>query len=487
MKVEIVAAIVSWIGILYLSSPDISQNKEETENSQVSNISIIFEIIQYACNFCDYISLIWLRKCIKYRYLFMDLFVCFWITLSCLDLYFFLKLPDKLKTASLIILFYRVITMMMGHLNILFLDSGKSTPDSGKIHSRIRYLATTALNYIELLIWSSVFTIWLQPVGHKPIEFVKSFTSVFHVLYYNFVTSITLGSSEQYPISTSTIAQTHTILLIVLSILIFAVIINIVINISKDQERYWDKEKMTTNYWDWRASRMNLVGWVHHSKLCDRIRLLVKNSKLFPFLDIGCGNGVMLKDDYDFGFYAIGIDISSAMLRQAKLIKLQRYSLVQAEGLHLPITDNSIGIVLLRMVLHNINDHPSDILSEVYRVLKKNGSVIIIEGVPPEDSCTHFFKSVLLRVHSRHFFQKEEISRLLCIQGFRSVKTERLILPQQSIRQWLTSAVKKESLKNKIYQKHLNMPPTCRRAYKARKKDDDLLIDFHFELTTGIK
>jgi len=208
-----------------------------------SDFSFVYWAVQALSVICRAISLQPISKRVRYPYIFMDAFVLVWLSLSYLLFYLFPKLSLPAQVfCTLLLLFYRITTMVMAHLSILFLGLGKTTDRDGQIHSRLRYLLLTTLNYFEFLAWSSVFTLWLQPIHTKAIAYSEQFLSRFHVLYYNFVTSSTLGYGDIHPEASSVPAQAQVILETWFSILILTVIVNIVVNIRPDKERVRPKE-----------------------------------------------------------------------------------------------------------------------------------------------------------------------------------------------------------------------------------------------------
>ncbi len=97
-------------------------------------------------------------------------------------------------------------------------------------------------------------------------------------------------------------------------------------------------------------------------------------------IDLGCGNARNLIPFKDFECY--GIDFSEEMLRYAELlskkhglkIKLKKSSLEK-----LDFKDNFFDFVLMLASLHHIetNEKRINTLKEIYRILKKDGIVLI--------------------------------------------------------------------------------------------------------------
>ncbi len=99
--------------------------------------------------------------------------------------------------------------------------------------------------------------------------------------------------------------------------------------------------------------------------------------------DIGCGNGRHLIPCALNCKKAIGIDISKKLLKITKeKIKKQKFEntiLLHSNILNIPLKDNILDSALCIATLHNIKGRNNRIksLKEIYRILKKNGEVII--------------------------------------------------------------------------------------------------------------
>jgi tRNA (uracil-5-)-methyltransferase TRM9 len=99
--------------------------------------------------------------------------------------------------------------------------------------------------------------------------------------------------------------------------------------------------------------------------------------------DIGCGNGRHLLACAENNSHVVGVDISQKML---KIVKdklsnknIVNVSLIHADVVELPLTDNSLDVVLFVASLHNIKgkEHRRRALKEIARVLKPKGVALI--------------------------------------------------------------------------------------------------------------
>lgn len=151
------------------------------------------------------------------------------------------------------------------------------------------------------------------------------------------------------------------------------------------------------------------------------------------FLDIGCGNGVlsfMVKKKFD---HVYGIDGSVTALQKMKANGGGIPILTDLDGDLLPIADRSMDMVSCLDVMEHVFD-PEKLITEVYRVLKRNGIFILttpnirfidhirsilIEGQFPKTSHDEFCYDG----GHIHYFTFKDVRKLLEKSGF-SIKLE---------------------------------------------------------------
>ncbi|MGB9876962.1 MAG: class I SAM-dependent methyltransferase [bacterium] len=102
------------------------------------------------------------------------------------------------------------------------------------------------------------------------------------------------------------------------------------------------------------------------------VRAALKGVKIDKVLDVGCGTGGNLSL---FNGFVVGVDVSMKALSLARRRKKDALlCLGQAENL--PFKDNSFDLVLALDLLEHLPDDMKG-LSEMHRVLKKGGSLLI--------------------------------------------------------------------------------------------------------------
>ena len=108
-------------------------------------------------------------------------------------------------------------------------------------------------------------------------------------------------------------------------------------------------------------------------------RYLVENNCSGRLLDIGCGHAQKTYVFHKLGFEVTGIDGDSERIEHARAaypgLDLRHFKFES----NLPFEDNSFDIVFASSVFQYL-DHDS-VISECKRVLKKGGSIILIENL----------------------------------------------------------------------------------------------------------
>lgn len=118
------------------------------------------------------------------------------------------------------------------------------------------------------------------------------------------------------------------------------------------------------------------------------------------WVDLGCGSGVLTKELLDRGALVVAVDGSPHMLSQARTYVGAGYgsmlTWIEGDVQHLSgIPDGSMDGVLCSSVVEYV-DNPSVLLSEVARVLRPHGILII--SMPPRLSVVRTAQKVVRRI-----------------------------------------------------------------------------------------
>lgn len=100
-------------------------------------------------------------------------------------------------------------------------------------------------------------------------------------------------------------------------------------------------------------------------------------------LDIGCGTGTNLSFYHPAGCEVFGIDLSPAMVEMARKKLGDRAEILLGDASQMPYVDNLYDLVTTVMTLHEMPDQiRSTVISEMIRVLKPNGYILITDFHP---------------------------------------------------------------------------------------------------------
>lgn len=136
-------------------------------------------------------------------------------------------------------------------------------------------------------------------------------------------------------------------------------------------------------------------------------------------LEVGCGAcGIFTSYLGKNASYLVAMEIQEKHIKEAKerLSNFKNISLVRANALSIPFLDNCFDLVVCSQVLEHIKDD-SKVLSEIHRVMKKNGRLILSVPVPPE-VIKLVREDLLYDGHVREGYSLEELDRLLKKEGY---------------------------------------------------------------------
>ena len=116
---------------------------------------------------------------------------------------------------------------------------------------------------------------------------------------------------------------------------------------------------------------------------------LTVSTPLGDLLDIGCGQGRILKLLASRAHRAVGVDIDSDARRLARaellLAGTPNTTLRQGDMVSLPFDDNEFDTVILDDVLRDAKN-PAATVAEAKRLLNKGGRVLLLSAVPDADA-----------------------------------------------------------------------------------------------------
>lgn len=165
--------------------------------------------------------------------------------------------------------------------------------------------------------------------------------------------------------------------------------------------------------------RHNIFQRIWHKNKLDQVLSCIKQDLVGKILDVGCASGWFLSEISKkrsnlscFGIdpYKKAIDFGSK--------KYKSLCLQNADAHNLPFPDNYFDLIICTEVLEHV-ENPITILSEIKRVLKKNGQAII-----EMDTGNKLFQTVW-KIWTKHFVGK--VWKGAHLQHFTYIKLKNMI------------------------------------------------------------
>lgn len=160
-------------------------------------------------------------------------------------------------------------------------------------------------------------------------------------------------------------------------------------------------DKFTHNYRAIHNKNLKLTGY-SSSYFAERKILEISNqiknrNEPSRILDLGCGDGLcaFFLHNYFPNAYIYGLDISNESIQKAQQRKISRTRFSAYDGKQIPYDDESFNIIMLANMLHHVTGtrNQISILSECYRILKKNGRLFVFEHNPFNPITCHIVKN----------------------------------------------------------------------------------------------
>ncbi|HZS07500.1 MAG TPA: methyltransferase domain-containing protein [Blastocatellia bacterium] len=161
----------------------------------------------------------------------------------------------------------------------------------------------------------------------------------------------------------------------------------------------------------------------------ESLRLLVELAEVSAadtVLDVACGTGMVACAFATVASHVTGIDLTPAMLEQARLLAARRgltnISWHEGDIEALPFPDNNFSVALSRYAFHHF-PNPGVVLSEMARVCRPGGRVLIADACPPPDKADAYnhFEKLFDPSHNRAL-TLEEFQSLVSDAGLRNVR-----------------------------------------------------------------
>lgn len=133
-------------------------------------------------------------------------------------------------------------------------------------------------------------------------------------------------------------------------------------------------------------------------------------------LDVGCGPGCTALALAERGGHAVGVDLSEAMLEQARRAAAERgvrnVEFRRGDVEALPFPDASFDVVASRFSAHHYAD-PRRAVCEMARVLRRDGALLLLDSIAPEEPAFDSYLNALEVLRDPSHVRNHRISEWL--------------------------------------------------------------------------
>lgn len=190
-------------------------------------------------------------------------------------------------------------------------------------------------------------------------------------------------------------------------------------------------------------------------------------------LDVACGPGLVACEFAAHAKHVTGIDFTPMMIEQAKERQVSKgltnISWPVGDVLPLPFSDMQFSIVLTRYTSHHFLA-PAAVLSEMVRVCKPGGEVMVADVIQPPEKADAFDRLEKLRDPSHvHALTFSELATVVANSGLKNVKTAQYKV-EGELEQQLKASFPDPGDEERI-----------REMFKADLERDRMGIDIHLE------
>jgi len=243
--------------------------------------------------------------------------------------------------------------------------------------------------------------------------------------------------------------------------------------------------KTSKNYWKSRAENYDDKQRTKNKSVLKSILSIGKFNKNDIVLDVGSGTGIISNLVANKVKQVVGIDKSSDMIFKCKPMNNILY--INNDILNDIFIENSFDKITCRYVFHYIVSKQQKAMDICYKTLKKGGTIIIVEGVPPSKRVKSDFKNIFKNKLDRVVCYDDDLVKLMKRSGFKNIKVKNITIKKFSIKKWLKNHVLSQKEKDRIYNLHVNAKDYFKKDYNMVVTDNDCFIDLKISIITGKK
>jgi len=237
--------------------------------------------------------------------------------------------------------------------------------------------------------------------------------------------------------------------------------------------------------WEKRARNFTNLQWAGDRLYLSALIKAAGFSKTDIVLDVGTGTGIVAHAISPLVKQVVGLDKSPDMLKRNVPNGNVRLATgdIRKPGFEDGVFDKAIA----RHVFHHITSGTQLAMNQCYRVLKKEGLMVLSEGVPPSPEVKQDYIEIFKLKEKRLTFMEEDLVALMARAGFENIRVSILWLRKMSVRNWLANSGVPPSTQNRIFELHVNAQDYFKKAYGMVEADGDCLIDMKMAILVGQK
>jgi ubiquinone/menaquinone biosynthesis C-methylase UbiE len=240
--------------------------------------------------------------------------------------------------------------------------------------------------------------------------------------------------------------------------------------------------------WNRRSAAYGQLEWVHKQDFMSKMIHFGEPQPFMHALDVGCGTGAVGAALGPLVGGVTGIDLSEEMIARAGAAHPDRshFRFQVADVEQMPFEDDRFHLATARMVFHHVADCAKG-LSEVRRVLKPGGRLVLCEGVPPDHLTRARYEEIFALKEERHTFSEAELINLFDGAGFGNILVMPHFMRQVSLNNWLQNGALEERAIREIRRLHVEADEHFKRIYRLTERDGDVFMDWKFVIIRGDK
>jgi ubiquinone/menaquinone biosynthesis C-methylase UbiE len=185
----------------------------------------------------------------------------------------------------------------------------------------------------------------------------------------------------------------------------------------------------------------------------ERLRQLIAFSEARPsdrILDVACGPGIVTGEMARRGLFAVGVDVTEAMLREADRAREGRY--VVGDATCLPFHDEAFDLVTCRNSFHHFSD-PLSVARQMKRTVRPGGAVVVEDMRAPDDPARREYHESVERLRDPahvHTLTRAELHSILGGAGL-VVDQEHPLQLVIDVEEWLDRAFPTPGNKERVH------------------------------------